>query len=391
MKKIILVVWVFLTIAVYPQALINEKFNDFTRGEENCIAAFIFGTHYHNDKETGKQINQDLSSNSNNLSLAGWADYAALLADTISNLSYLYKGDNVIDPADAGTYLYSTDADFSLTSTWSIEFYFKLPNTGASSNGYVNKLTASGNFPGYAVRPTVTQVRIYTSNGTGGGSWSNHSEIVGTGGYHVCVWTFSSGNYTIFHNQTKFSGSGKQTPATTPGTEFRIGRDETTNESNWLLMGLRVLNVALSDKVAKEAGFLALQWNSKKGGVTRDVENHPWAQGIVADTISHSIAAGSTIGHLDAWGASGGETLSVYNVAGDVQTFELTTDSTRYTISSITFAENDSLFIGSTGTVTVDNVYLETAPAVNGAANIYANKFSIFPEFPDFLNDEAIQ
>jgi len=82
-------------------------------------------------------------------------------------------------------------------------------------------------------------------------------------------------------------------------------------------------------------------------------------------------------------------TLSIYNKAGDIQTFELNTDSTRYTIPFITFTENDSIFVGSAGTVTVDNVYLEDSPAIS--SNLYSNNFTGFPEFPDFINDEAIQ
>jgi len=143
-------------------------------------------------------------------------------------------------------------------------------------------------------------------------------------------------------------------------------------------------------KEVKEFGNLAWGWLSKNGGVTRNGFN----QGIIADTVYHAIgAAGTAAGRVDAWGASGGETLKVFNKAGDSQNFVLTTDSTRYTISSIIFAASDSIYFsaGAGETSYIDNVYLETAPAVAAVVNIYSNNFTGFPEFPDFINDEAIQ
>lgn len=147
---------------------------------------------------------------------------------------------------------------------------------------------------------------------------------------------------------------------------------------------------ALGAKQAKEMGFLAANWNSENGGVTRDLASQPWAQGIVADTVFTSIGTtGTASGHIDAWGASGGETLYIFNKAGDAQTItNLSTLSQRFNIYSIDFAPSDSIYFYSPGTIYIDNVYLEMG---ENSPNIYTNQFTGFPEFPDFLNDEAIQ
>ncbi|TVM01899.1 MAG: hypothetical protein CV087_10235 [Candidatus Brocadia sp. WS118] len=122
--------------------------------------------------------------------------------------------------------------------------------------------------------------------------------------------------------------------------------------------GLKVNHDTTYFYAAPGASPIFGHWYSKNGGVFRDIENHPWAQGIINDTIYYPTPASIANGRFDAWGNSGGETLYVFNKAGDSQSFVLTTDSTRYTISSITFAENDSVFLSTTGTVLIDNIYL---------------------------------
>jgi len=101
-------------------------------------------------------------------------------------------------------------------------------------------------------------------------------------------------------------------------------------------------------------------WLSKNGGVFRDLINHPFAQGVNNDTIFHSMPQCSVVtGYIDSWGASGGETLYIFNKAGDSQNFNLTTDSTRFAVSGILFDNADSVYIYSAGTVFIDNLYLE--------------------------------
>jgi len=98
------------------------------------------------------------------------------------------------------------------------------------------------------------------------------------------------------------------------------------------------------------------KWYSKNAGVGR--LNFEFNQKIVNDTIYYPIPQTEASGYLDAWGASGGETLYIFNRAGDSQNFVLTTDSTRYNVNTITFAANDSFYIYTAGTAYIDNVYL---------------------------------
>jgi len=124
--------------------------------------------------------------------------------------------------------------------------------------------------------------------------------------------------------------------------------------------GLKVNYDATYFYAAPGASPIFDHWYSKNGGVFRDIENHSWAQGIINDTIYYPMPASTANGRFDAWGNSGGETLYVFNKAGDFQSFILTTDSTRYTIASITFAANDSIYLRTTGTILIDNIYLTT-------------------------------
>jgi len=104
------------------------------------------------------------------------------------------------------------------------------------------------------------------------------------------------------------------------------------------------------------ANAITSNWYSKNGGVSRS--NWGYNQIITNDTIYYPMPQCEASGHLDAWGASGGETLYIFNKAGDSQDFTLTTDSTRYAITPIIFSENDSFYVYTAGTAYIDNIYL---------------------------------
>jgi hypothetical protein len=98
-------------------------------------------------------------------------------------------------------------------------------------------------------------------------------------------------------------------------------------------------------------------WLSKNGSVS-----HSWGDfkiEVINDTIYFAVDSIIVMdGYIDAWGVSGGETLKIFNLVGDSQTFTLTTDSTRYYFDPIQFDAIDSFYIKCTGTDTLDNFVL---------------------------------
>jgi len=244
---------------------------------------------------------------------------------------------------------------------------------------------------GAASAGVTNEIVLLTTDGTSSRNyWASATDSISAQVWHILIMQWDGAKYQIWLNGAEKTTATTGTPAILAmDTNFRIGiKADNTRPLIGNVALIKLYDQQLTDKDVKEETFLPGAWHSKTGGLTGVIGKYNL--GIVADTVSHAITTtGAAVGHIDAWGASGGEILSAYNKAGYFQTFELTTDSTRYTISSITFAANDSLFIGSAGTVTVDNIYLETAPDVS--PNIYSNNFTGFPEFPDFINDEAIQ
>jgi len=97
-------------------------------------------------------------------------------------------------------------------------------------------------------------------------------------------------------------------------------------------------------------------WYSKNGGVTRS--SFGFHQGIVNDTVYRPMPQTNATGSVDAWSASGTPTLYIENKAGDGISFSVTTTPTTYNISGIDFFQDDSIYIFTTGTIYIDNLYL---------------------------------
>jgi len=380
-------IFLLLTSIAFSQVLLNETFSNFlpdTTGKK-IIAQYQFNA----------TAGTDISQFSHTLTPSGFStNYADELVP-----GNPIDGGNALDFNGSNEYLYTTTAsDFYMIDgedyTWS--FICKMPNLWT---GTVIGIGSGNDMYIRAANAALNGVGIYTrfNDGTDIYDWTRGASTPWIVGWNKCsiVWD-DSDSLAIYINGVAVpvltaNGTFSNINNVASAGNFYIGRIPAGQYFGEILAYVEVANTALTPKQVKELAWLAPGWVSLSGGVCRDTTGGIWAfnQGIMTDTISHSIAAGAAVGHIDAWGATGGETLTVFNKAGVSQNFILTTDSTRYTISSITFAENDSLFIGSAGTVTVDNVYLETAPDVS--PNIYSNNFTGFPEFPDFINDEAIQ
>ena len=99
---------------------------------------------------------------------------------------------------------------------------------------------------------------------------------------------------------------------------------------------------------------LPLRWHSKNGGVTRP--SMGFEQGIVNDTIYTAMPKCAAYGYFTARGASGGETLYLFNKAGVSQSFVLTASNVVYEFSLIHFAANDSIYFRTSGTIYLDDL-----------------------------------
>jgi len=381
--KIIILILLILNFYIYPQIILNDDFSSFMSSYSNDSMIFKY------DFDSSETTYDDLSGYGNHLTASASLNFAA--GNPMINggkglqfdgTNYLYRNENndphfLIQPNQDYTFIcvLKTPVSWSgnkvlidVGSSSPTEWWLEFNNSGSVIAGqYANSTAKTAVVQSALVNQLYLFVITIDRDGANIG-WRNGDKYI---------------------SPSPITGFASYKLGDSPTRKPRFGSTwANTNKFNGVIYFAALIKQILSDKQTKEFGFLAYGWKSKNGGVARN--NWAFNQGIVADTVYHAIGtAGAAIGRVDAWGASGGETLSVYNMAGDVQTFELTTDSTRYTISSITFSSNDSLFIGSAGTVTVDNVYLETAPDVS--PNIYSNNFTGFPEFPDFINDEAIQ
>jgi len=379
MKRSI-ILFLILTLHVFSQSsILNETFSDFTF--DSTDADLVWHYRFIGDAEA---VN-DLSGNGLTLTKVN------SIGDSITaNKSIILAGGAVVYGNGTSQYYSINNANAIKANNFSTVVKYNLEAAAADEYLYAYR------FGRHRVLSTATLTSYVYYNGTGfvGG---NTADVKVDSTWHIAVFTKTStggtGGKLYLDNVLKVNRA-EDTTAIVPFDNvltFYGNLNSGTSASNWSKGWINeafMLNRILSTKEIAEITYLAAEWNSKNGGLFRS--NWAFNQGFATDTISHVITvAGAAVGYIDAWGAAGGETLSVYNAAGDAQTFVLTTDSTRYTISSITFAENDSLFVGSAGTVTVDNVYLETAPDVS--PNIYSNNFTGFPEFPDFINDEVIQ
>jgi len=355
MKQIFLI---FILLATLQgQTVLNETFSNFF---PDSIPAYAFWP-MDNTTYPPNSIN-DRSGNSKTLTVG-----AATAGQT--QASILVSGGYSEDFNASGSFFRHDDAYWNVLSTSGFSFFCALRmasitgsqfiytrDSGSGSTRQLGFLFSGGNarFQGFQGGANTF---YRPKNGLSINTWYLFTGVFDT---------TSTGSINLYVNGVASTdavvGTINDTLNTPTGVAFNVsGIGNGTLDFDGDLSILAIYRGVLTAKQAKEMGFLAANWHSKNGGVTRDA----WAfsQGIVADTVYHSIATpGPAIGRVDAWAASGTPTLYVFNKAGDSQSFVLDTDSTRYTINQITFAASDSVYFRTTGTVYIDNVYLETAP-----------------------------
>jgi len=162
-------------------------------------------------------------------------------------------------------------------------------------------------------------------------------------------------------------------------------------------------------KPASTAGQLETGISSAGAPVTNfSVTNVRWSKKLDSLYVS-TTGNNSNQGDVSAPIATFAEAQSrgfynggVFNIAAGIydETFTVAANITLYsagnvTITAIDFADKtctvNGCFIIGTAQNAGNVTYLNPCPSAPANVNIYANQFSGFPEFPDFINDEAIQ
>jgi len=371
---------------LYGQVVLNEDFSNFF--PKDSLGAYSFwpmdNTNFPPNSFTDRSgNNKTLTANG---STAGQVQASILIQNGYSE-----------DFNASGSFFRHDDAYWNALSTSGFSFVVAIRFESLTGSLFIYTRDDGGSNRQFGFLTNGTQARFYCYNS--GGEFRRPSSSLSTNTWYLFVGIYdttgATGSLNLYRNGTVSAealvGTANDTLRTPTGIAFNIsGIASGALDMNADVSLLALYRGALSTKRAKEIGFLAANWNSENGGVTRDLANHPWAQGIISDTIFTAIGTtGTASGHVDAWGASGGETLYIFNKSGDVQSItNLSTLSQRFNIYSITFAASDSIYFYSPGTVYIDNVYLE---AGESSPNAYSNSFTGFPKFSDFINDEAIQ
>jgi hypothetical protein len=354
MKYLIFIILLFCSMG-YSQPNFSDDFSNFVRIPDDSVKGYwVLDNTYQNDVRFGAPITDDLSANNNDLTASG---FSANFADETTSGGILYQGGTYLttDGASELLEIVSADAaDFNVDTSFSITAFVALTGT-LIKNWYVK---SGGDY--YSSRSTsggVFQSRIHDGTTTIGHVTGAINDNVFR---HVAVvYDFENNQLAVYLNGVLNGTPGNLTldPA---NIDVSSADFEIFNISG-KAQALMWWHKALTAKEIKEEAFLATRWDSENGGVTRD--NWAFNQGIMTDTIRHAIKPGNGTGYFDAWGAAGGEILKVSNKAGDDISYDLTVDSTRYVINFIQFSVNDSIYFSTTGTVYIDNVYIEPVNA----------------------------
>jgi len=384
-----------LPFMLTAQPVLNDSFNNFFDPADTvgCRFFVVLNSAWHTDfGGENDSIIEDLSPFGNDLSIGTWADYDALIASETHASSAYQNG--LVPDFDHATkhYLYDTgnSAIALATGNWTmLVSYYPTDLTTAWRLHLIFMGHASTAAHGAFLYVQNTHTQDFDLTATAGPNGTPALSPVNS--WFFGAATSNSGTIQMYLNQVAYGSPLAMSPNIT-GSEIGIGHINTLVANAWGYEGgievVKIYNSALSLKQIKEFGYLAVNWNSKNGGVTRQLAG--FHQGIVNDTVYTAIGTtGTASGYVDVWGDSGGENLYIFNKAGDIQSItNLSTLSQRFNIYSITFTASDSIYFYSPGTIYIDNVYLE---ARESSPNVYSNNFTGFPEFSDFINDEVIQ
>ena len=374
---------------------INETFNNFNLPVlSNTLFLFLSDTA---SNDSGS-ILKDLSGNGHTLSLNGFSNEAATYPH-LTGVNPQYESGVALTMPGA------SDSVLTLSSGAAADLNIRLGDYA------ITTIFKSGSLSGNRC--------IASKSGSSGGGWAIYNfntalRVVfrsNSGDVNVPDFTLASGKY--YYVNANFDRDGNATAklynltdGTGPTTKSisissKSGEDLNATSSfiigrpSWsalwwydgVIVSVRLMSRLVTDKEIVEDIYLSRGYSAKGLGIFRTDFN----QGIIdEDTVYCAInSPGAAIGRIDAWGASGGETLTVFNKAGDTQSFELTTDSTRYTISSIAFAADDSIYFsaGAGDTLYIDNVYLEPAPPEISAAPV-SSSIAQFNQIQGIINLE---
>ena len=377
----------------FTQTLLNETFSNFTPDTTG-----IYG-YFNMDSTSNDSIpkNLALSGDGDNASIIGWADLNALMDSVKTTVGNPNKiGGTALHYNSSGKFLRANNTaghfeprtgDATIAVMW---YYIGGGATyGILGKGGTNPLIDKG----YQFLRSGSNVHYLVSDGSVS-YFLDATEPNNTGwNINLLSWDRDDGIRAYTNGILSDSVISSNTvDITNPNWFFYMGKDgaNSNNTNDWAAIYL-FAEFAFSKKQAKEWGFLANNWVSVNGGVTRlfNADNYLFHQGVSGDTIYFDslLTVGEWSVDIDVDGQNGGEAYQILSSGDKVNWTNIGSGSAPANSTTKTFNGNGLGYFGisvsPSDTVYFDDIQLILAKTDNDPGfDGFPKKTPGFPKFP---------
>jgi len=385
-------------IGLNAQPIFTETFsNFFTADTMNMRGFWVLDSSWHEAKNGGTQIIQDIGSLNNDITIVGWATYGAL-RDSLASGSVMYSGGQALKFLNtANKYLNcGTSATLNFTGSYTIGVVFKTHTT--IPNIYAPILTRENATGAPAINYDFFVANAAAANkvdfATGNAVYHDLLSGVGcsasTWYVVVAVWDETGKDKYLYLNQAVIPSldiAVGAEPESRPTDATYIGHlDRTGDEFAGQVACVFISDSLYAVKAAKEFGYIARKWKSNSGGVTRSL--FAFTQGVVSDTIYFDslLTAGNWSISVNIDGNSGGETYRILtssdrSIWSDLATGIAPASSTTTTITGAGLGYIGLAVSSATDTVFFDNLTVSETSIAAANSNLQFLKFLTFSIF----------
>ena len=284
------------SVTLNAQTLLNETFNNFFP-ELPAFTGFELWLVENANNPVGNYL-QDLNGDVSDFTGGGGIG-------TFNGGSVLKSGANSLYFDGTDDYLQTVyDADHTLVSNFTILAIIK-PSNLTQTNKYF--LSRSGQDYNLLWEYVNNSVEFYASGATGDDPRTGTSLLfTNVSTHHVIAYTYDGSNQIGYLDGVQSFDSAKTFSLKNSLSFLRIGQSSSSsNQFQGNIEYMVIAKSAFTSQQIKEVGFLANNWMSLNGGVTRS--GFGYNQGVVSDTIYYNTAltAGSWTITLSDSAASG--------------------------------------------------------------------------------------
>lgn len=381
----LIIVIVLLLFGISSSQIVNETFSNFNNTGlwSSAVGVYVF------DPTTGFTITED-QANSHDLSINGWANYAALVAACSGTNPNLVNGTALHNDETASNYLYTaTEDDFRPgTSDFTYQFWYKDDDV-TSDNDHIFDLGGLSTVI-WGVRCIIVNLGVNVSlyNNTTGylltAARQVKDDVTGLGPvgvwHHVVVTNDRDGNSIGYVDGIPQTGQIVDMSASvgvdvSPSRDLRIGTSYNASTGfGGYLLECSFYKSVLTPKQIREDFALAKNWFSKLGYVTRDTSattGFDFQQGFYnSDTLYFSVADTTNNAGFQ-WNASftargtkAGDSIFVKLGTGEYVGTALTASDASYSIDLgqvTTSSEYFYMVASASDTVYIDNLVVNEA------------------------------